>query len=124
MLFGGDSISVPTYMPVIKVTGAVSTPSTVAYAPGRDANYYIEQAGGLALDGDRSRLWVTQPNGARELYRKHFLIVPDHVPVPLAGAEVFVPTKPEDKTDKAALWGSIAQLTAGLVTVLVVALKR
>jgi protein involved in polysaccharide export with SLBB domain len=124
VLVAGDSIDVPTFMPVVKVSGAVSTPSTVAYAPGKDANYYIEQAGGLALNGDRPRLWVTQPSGARELYRKHAFLIPDHVPVPLAGAEVFVPAKPEGKTDYAAVWGAIAQVTAGLVTVLVVALRK
>ena len=124
ILVAGDSIDVPTFMPVVKVSGAVSTPSTVAYAPGKDANYYIEQAGGLALEGDRGRLVVTQPSGARELYRKHAFIIPDHVPVPLAGGEVFVPRKAESKSDAAAVWGAIAQVTAGLVTVLVVALKR
>jgi hypothetical protein len=66
---------------------------------------------------------VTQASGARELYRKH-LLLPDHVPVPLAGGEVFVPLKSQEKTDKAAIWGSVAQVTAGLLTVLVVALKK
>jgi hypothetical protein len=67
---------------------------------------------------------VTQPNGSRELYDGRWWILPDGAPEPLPGAEVHIPTKPEAKTDRAAIVSSIAQVMMGVVTITIIALRR
>jgi hypothetical protein len=65
---------------------------------------------------------VTQPNGKVEARQARFLL-PDGVPKPSAGSTVFVPERdPADRpTDILANVGVIAQIMAGLATLLVAA---
>jgi protein involved in polysaccharide export with SLBB domain len=98
-LLDGDSIFVPRYSPVVRVSGAVSSPSSITYAPGRSMNYYLDAAGGTLANGDRDRSFVVQPNGTRELYRHRWGPLPDAVPTPEAGSEIVVPIKPESHGD-------------------------
>jgi hypothetical protein len=47
--------------------------------------------------------------------------IPDGNPRPLPGAEVFVPEKdPNDRKDWTAIIGSVAQVTASIVAIIVV----
>jgi polysaccharide export outer membrane protein len=54
-LVPGDEIMVPAYSPIVKVSGAVSAPASVAHVRGADLHYYIEAAGGLLPNGDLQR---------------------------------------------------------------------
>ena len=120
----GDSIYIPRYNAVVSVAGAVNSPVAVTYAPGRALDYYIRAAGGPAKQADVKRAYVTQPNGKVDARASHFLL-PDHNPEPKPGSTVFVPTR--DASDKpfdfVASAGSIAQILATLVTI-VIALRR
>jgi polysaccharide export outer membrane protein len=116
MLLDGDSIYVPRYSPVVRVSGAVSSPSSISYRPGANMNYYVDAAGGTLANGDRDHAYVVQPNGFRELYRSHWGPVPDQVPTPEAGAEIVVPVKPEDKSDWRQILGPVAQTLTALAT--------
>ena len=123
-LVDGDSIFIPRYNAVVNVTGAVNSPVSVTYVRGQPLDYYIRAAGGPAVKADVSRAYVTQPNGKVDARAKHFLI-PDSSPNPEAGSTVFVPER--DAGDKPpgilASAGSIAQILATLVTV-IIALRR
>lgn len=66
LLMDGDVITVPQRSNVVTVRGSVNAPTVVAYVPGRDISYYIQQAGGPTRDADYRRAWVTQPSGKRE----------------------------------------------------------
>src|SRR6185437_17006308 len=116
----GDSIFVPRYSPVVKVSGAVNSPSSVEYVPGAGLSYYIAAAGGALPKGDVSHSYVVQSNGSREVYRNHWWILPDHDPVVSAGGEVVVPLKPDDKRPLAETLAPIAQAVTALVALLVV----
>jgi protein involved in polysaccharide export with SLBB domain len=120
----GDSIFIPRYNAVVNVAGAVNSPLSVSYSPGKKLDYYIRAAGGPAIHADLKRAYVTQPNGKVDARASHFL-VPDHVPEPLPGSTVFVPTRdPADKPfDFVASAGSIAAILSTLVTV-IIALRR
>jgi protein involved in polysaccharide export with SLBB domain len=98
VLLDGDSVHVPRFSPVVRVSGAVSSPASVAYVPGMNLKYYIDAAGGTLPTGNEDRSYVVQPNGTREVYHHRFAMIPDGVPTPEAGAEVVVPVKPEEKT--------------------------
>jgi protein involved in polysaccharide export with SLBB domain len=120
----GDSLFIPRYSAVVAVQGAVNSPVSVTYAPGRTIEYYIRAAGGPSVKADLGRAYVTQPNGKVEARSARFLL-PDGIPKPKAGSTVFVPErdasyKPFDFLTSA---GAISSILATLVTV-IIALRR
>jgi polysaccharide export outer membrane protein len=120
----GDSLYIPRYSAVVAVQGAVNSPVSVTYAPGKSIEYYIRAAGGPSLKADLGRAYVTQPNGKVEARQSRFLL-PDGVPTPKPGSTVFVPEhdasyRPADLLTNI---GAIAQIGATLLT-LVIALRR
>jgi hypothetical protein len=116
VLRDGDSIYVPRYSPVVRVSGAVSSPSSITYVEGKDLRYYVNAAGGTLPTGNLDHSYVVQPNGFRELYRHHFSVIPDGVPKPEAGAEIVVPVKPESNTDWKNTLVPFAQAITALAT--------
>ena len=95
--------------------------SNVAYTRGKDLEYYVNQAGGYARTADEGRAYVLQPNGKYDAVRNHFLR-PSSIPMPLPGAVITVPEKdPEVKKDLTALIAQIGQITAGFITLIIVA---
>jgi protein involved in polysaccharide export with SLBB domain len=120
----GDSLFIPRYNAVVSVQGAVNSPVSVTYTPGRSIDYYIRAAGGPSATADPGRAYVRQPNGKVESRQRRF-IFPDVNPNPQAGSIVFVPNRdPADKpADLLISAGAIAQIAATLVT-LVIALRR
>jgi polysaccharide export outer membrane protein len=120
----GDSLFIPRYSAVVAVQGAVNSPVSVTYAPGKSIEYYIRAAGGPSLKADLDRAYVTQPNGKVETRHAHFLL-PDGIPQPKPGSTVFVPEHDASyrPTDLLANVGAIAQIGATLLT-LVIALRR
>ena len=120
----GDSLFIPRYNAVVAVQGAVNSPVSVTWSPGKTIEYYIRAAGGPSRKADIGRAYVTQPNGKVEARATRFLL-PDGVPKPQAGSTVFVPERdPADHPlDFLSSAGAIAQIAATLVT-LVIALRR
>jgi protein involved in polysaccharide export with SLBB domain len=124
LLQDGDSIFIPRYNSVVNVQGAVNSPVSVTYAPGKSIEYYIRAAGGPSRKADMKRAYVTQPNGKVDARESNFLL-PDGMPEPRPGSVVFVPERdpadaPRDFLQSA---GAFAQIAATLVT-LVIALRR
>ena len=124
ILQDGDSLYIPRFNAVVSVQGAVNTPITVTYQPGKAIDFYIRAAGGPAGNADANRAYVRQPNGKVESREKRFLF-PDFNPHPEPGSVVVVPARnPLDKPpDFLTSAGAIAQIAATLVT-LVIALRR
>ena len=120
VLQDGDSVLVPSYNPVVRVVGAVNAPSSVAFVPGRNIDYYVRAAGGPARDADEGRAYVRQPNGKFESKRKRFFLLPTSVPEVRAGAEVTVPTRSAFDANGAAtsiaLFAQIAGTLAAVIT--------
>jgi polysaccharide biosynthesis/export protein len=118
----GDSLFIPRYNAVVNVQGAVNSPVAVTWAPGKNIQYYIRAAGGPSRKADVGRAYVTQPNGKVDSRQARFLL-PDGIPKPQAGSTVFVPDRdPLDRpTDLLASAGVIAQVLAGLATLLIAA---
>jgi protein involved in polysaccharide export with SLBB domain len=120
----GDSLFIPRFNAVVNVQGAVNSPVSVTYSPGKALDYYIRAAGGPSRKADVRRAYVTQPNGKVEAHESNFLL-PDGIPKPLPGSTVFVPERdPNEKPfDFLSSAGSIASILATAVT-LVIALRR
>ncbi|MGH7602779.1 MAG: SLBB domain-containing protein [Gemmatimonadaceae bacterium] len=123
-LVDGDSIYIPRLNPVVNVQGAVNSPVSVTFSPGKTIEYYVRAAGGPTVRADVGRAYVTQPNGKVEARESRFLL-PDGVPRPEPGSTVIVPNRdPLDKPiDLLTSLGTISQIFAGLVT-LVIAIRR
>jgi protein involved in polysaccharide export with SLBB domain len=122
ILASGDSIHIPEYNPIVLVQGAVNSPGAVAYTPGKNLDWYVDQAGGYTQTGDARHPYVTQPGGSREGVKRKQVFA-DRVPHPKAGAVVFVPTltTTEPSNNLTAILGTAAQLLGALVTIIVVA---
>ena len=115
LLVDGDSLHVPRYDPMVRVTGAVVFESRVAYEPGAGLDYYIEQAGGFARNADKRRTSVTYPSGERETISRFLWF--SNKPEPGPGSMIFVPSVPADATS-GTNWSQIVQTgTAVLGTV-------
>lgn len=83
----GDVLSVPKLNNTVKINGAVMMPNTVGYLSDKDVNYYLDQAGGYALNAKKSKKFVIYMNGqvARIKGRNKDKIEP--------GCEIIVPTR-------------------------------
>ena len=83
----GDIINIPEYNNTIKISGEVMVPNTVSYIKGKNAKYYIGQAGGYANFADKKHKYIIYMNGqiAEIKSRNKSLIEP--------GSEIVVPNK-------------------------------
>ncbi len=119
----GDSLDIPEFDPTVRILGAVNSPTTVLSQPGWNVDDYVAAAGGYSRLADKGRAYVVQPGGRLESVKRRFLL-PDSKPKPRAGSTVFVPERdPNDRRDWAGFLGSVAQILASTVTILVVATK-
>ena len=123
LIQAGDSIFVPEYTATIQVLGAVNAPTTIIHRPGWRVDDYVGAAGGYSRQADRGRAYVVQPGGQLQSVKRRFLW-PDSNPRPLPGAVVVVPERdPNEKRDWAGLFGSIAQILASTLAIVVVATR-
>ncbi len=121
ILVAGDSIIVPEFNPVVRVEGAVNSPISVAFVPGKDVDYYVGASGGYTRLADRGRAFVRQANGKVESVKRRFLL-PDGEPRPEPGATVIVPFRdPADKKNVLGVLSAIVQILASTVAIIVVA---
>lgn len=114
----GDVLSVPKLNNTVKVNGAVMMPNTVGYLSNKNANYYLDQAGGYALNAKKSKKFVIYMNGqvARIKGRNKDKIEP--------GCEIIVPSKNNKRVNVseilgyASSLGSLATMFATLTTLI------
>lgn len=122
MLAEGDSIHVPANDPMVVVTGAVNFEARVLHMPGRGANFYINQAGGLIENADLRRATITYANGQRapllgnRLTRSSARVEP--------GSHIFVPDRQQRDGPN---WDTIISRTLAAVSAaatLLIAINR
>lgn len=114
----GDVLDVPKMNNTVKVNGAVMMPNTVGYLSDKNANYYLNQAGGYALNAKKSKKFVIYMNGqvARIKGRSKDKIEP--------GCEIIVPSKKNKKVNVgeilgyASSFGSLATMFATITNLI------
>jgi len=118
----GDEITIPEYQPSVKVVGAVNSPGSVLYRRGAGLGYYLSAAGGFNRVADKGHVSVRFANGEVRTKGGKFLFFGGGAPSPGPGSEVFVPSRDpnEAKTDMVAVFGSIAQILASSIAIIVV----
>ncbi len=116
----GDSIRIPEYEPSVKVTGEVNSPGSVLWQKGKDLEYYLNAAGGFTFRAQKGKVSVRYANGQVRTRRRALFFKSDPSPGP--GSEVFVPVRDTTQhTNYVQLFGSIAQIVASTVAIIVVA---
>jgi protein involved in polysaccharide export with SLBB domain len=61
---GGDVLLIPKRPNFVIVSGQVYNSSAVSYAPGKDAGWYLQQAGGATALADKKSLYVIRADGS------------------------------------------------------------
>ena len=104
----GDRIVVPRYDGSVKINGEVLYPNTVYFKEGKDADYYINLAGGTTSSAKKSQTIIIYMNGmVARADRKH---------KPRPGCQIIVPTKRRGRTLGITEWMSIGTSAASLGT--------
>lgn len=98
VLRDGDQIFVPEEVSTVKISGDVLFPNTVAYVPGKNLKYYINQAGGYGQRARKRSVFVVQMNGSVSKGKGGDVIDP--------GAHIVVPSKEKSNTD----WGRVLSM--------------
>jgi polysaccharide biosynthesis/export protein len=60
----GDILTIPKKVGYVMVNGQVFNPTAVSYRPGRSANWYLSQAGGLTQLADKRATFVVRADGS------------------------------------------------------------
>ena len=81
----GDRIVVPRYDGTVKINGEVLYPNTVHFKEGKNANYYINQAGGATSTAKKSKTIIIYMNG--------MVAKASSKNKPRPGCQIVVPTK-------------------------------
>lgn len=108
----GDELVVPEYVNTVKISGAVMYPNTVFYKAGEKPRYYIDQAGGYALNAKRSRAYVVHLNGTVSRVKKWNS--KDIEP----GSEIIVPNKDASRRTSLAEIMSMSSAGASMAAVI------
>lgn len=85
----GDRLIIPQYSNTVTINGEVMYPNSVAYMPGENLDYYINQAGGYSLKARKNKVFAVNMNGTVTRVRKAKDIQP--------GCEIVVPAKEQRK---------------------------
>ena len=112
----GDRIVVPQYTGTVKINGEVMYPNTVGFVKGKNASYYIDQAGGFNNKAKRGQTYIIYMNG--------MVAKVSHNAKPMPGCEIVVPAKATTKMSIAETMtigtsvASIATMIATLANIL------
>ena len=60
----GDSLIIPKKPSYVMVSGQVFNPTAIAFRPGKSAKWYLSQAGGPTLLGDKKAVFVIRADGS------------------------------------------------------------
>lgn len=127
IMAAGDSVVIPEYNPIIRVTGAVLAPAGVTWQEGRSLRHYVSAAGGFERQADRSRAYVVQPNGKVEPVRRRWFILPDGQPTPEPGATIVVPVRVREEGrssgETTGFLTGLASILASTIAIIVVATR-
>lgn len=104
----GDVLIVPTVNNTVKINGEVLYPNTVSFIKGKNARYYIDQAGGFSNQARKCKAYIIYANGK---------VHPTFGGKVQPGCEIVVPSKPERQPGNATQWVSIASASASLASV-------
>ena len=60
----GDRLSIPKRPDFVLVSGQVYNATGITFKPGKDARWYLRQAGGVTRDGDKGNIFIVHADGS------------------------------------------------------------
>ncbi len=60
----GDTLTIPKLPGFVLVSGQVYDPTGISYRPGKDAGWYLRQAGGATRSGDKKAIFILRADGS------------------------------------------------------------
>jgi protein involved in polysaccharide export with SLBB domain len=60
----GDHLTIPKIPNFVLVSGQVFDPTGISFRPGKDAGWYLRQAGGVTRSGDRKNVFILRADGS------------------------------------------------------------
>jgi protein involved in polysaccharide export with SLBB domain len=63
-LRAGDTLLIPKRPDFVIVSGQVYSPTAISYNPNKDADWYLQQAGGIARSGDKKDIFIVRADGS------------------------------------------------------------
>ncbi len=111
LLRRGDIIDIPAVRKTIDVSGQVNDPGSILFRPGKDVDYYIQQAGGYNWNARKGKVRVIKGSTGQWLK-------PGKVESLQPGDTIFVPEKPE--RDYWAFFKDFMRVSAEVATVVLV----
>ncbi len=117
MLEKGDSIVIPKRAEIVKLSGQVLNPTTIAYQPNLNFSDYIAQAGGFTDSAFVRKIYVRYANGLTDRTRSFMGI--KNFPEVQRGMEVIVPTRRKTRwtgAERISVSTGIVSLSAVLLT--------
>ena len=60
----GDRLSIPKRPDFVLVSGQVYNATGITFRPGKDAKWYLRQAGGVTRDGDKRNIFIVHADGS------------------------------------------------------------
>jgi polysaccharide biosynthesis/export protein len=122
ILTEGDSLIIPKVQEVVKLSGQVLNPTTVAFQPVLSFQDYISQAGGVTDSAFVRKAYVRYANGLTD--RTHSFLGIKKYPEIQRGMEVIVPTRnkyrwtPAERIAVSSAFVSIATIMVTILRVL------
>lgn len=65
----GDEIRIVPHPNIINMSGEVNSPGIHKFVSGKRVSYYINLAGGLNPNADKSNIWIEYPSGDSKIYK-------------------------------------------------------
>lgn len=114
----GDSIHVPLRLETVKISGAVHYPVSVRYSRGLSFQDYINSAGGPTDQADLKKAYIVSAAGSVDRLNDRWIL--NRSPKIEPGAEIVVPTKPDEEKmtiqERTLVLSSIVSLAAVVST--------
>ena len=102
----GDRLFIPQIQSTVKISGDVMFPNAVLYEPGKNLNYYINQAGGYGERAKKNKAFIVYMNGTVTRAKRNSEIEP--------GCQIIVPSK---SANSGANWGQIMAIASSFTSV-------
>ena len=107
-----DRLDIPEYNGTVRISGDVQFPNTVTYVDGKNAKWYIKNAGGFSESAKKKKAFVIYQNGMMDRIAGNTNIEP--------GSEIVVPSKKKKHFDLSniAAIGSVLSPLATMVALI------
>jgi polysaccharide biosynthesis/export protein len=121
LLVSGDVLSIPRENQIVKLTGEVLNPISIAFHFGQSTKDYISQAGGFTDKAAKRRVFVKYANGLSDKTRHYWFF--NTYPKVTQGSEIIIPAILTDNNnkmttaEKVAILGAVSSISLIIISI-------